>query len=272
MVAPVAYKDFAVVSGSSVTASYTKISDGTAYTPGAGDGIVIILSGTKNTAGASSIPLPGTFIEGAGKSTDVGSINCTAQMLTKVADGNSSDSPVISGLTTAAWKMRTYVYASGTFEPSQFPFDPASLPQNGSGSTATAANTGVAFTTRAPNVTILSALCLRGPATLSSAVVTWGGGTAADHAITGSSNSFMATGTQTPAAAGTQTPSATWTSGGGGTASNLLSIGIAPPGSSAGEVEWVCQGGVWVPAIEKVSQGGAWVTATPHVSQGGVWE
>lgn len=266
---PVAQKLIAPSSTTSVAiGGYLKISDGTAYTVGVGDGILILLNGTKATAGNSTITNPGTgwYIASAPSAggRDSGSINDTAALYAKIATG-SGDAPTFS-VSTATWAAKAYVFAAGTFDPSRFPWDVYPPPQDAQTSILTASHPGTPLHTGTSNTQVIAFLALRGPAATSA--LSWTGATV-DQALTGGSNNFLTTAMVAEPSPTTVTPSAAWT-GGGGTVSTMMVVSIAPPGSvAAGTQAQVRVAGSPVTATTKVRVAGSAVAASVKVDVGG---
>jgi hypothetical protein len=231
-----------------------------------GDILLVFLNGVKSTAGNSTITTPGSggWLVAASGGTSNGSVNCTGEILVCPALGASSDSPTIS-VSSAVWQVETYVIQGGAT--STVPWDPTTLPQAGNTSVTSNSNSGVALTTRSNNELVISTLAIRGPSATSA--VTWAGGSTVDVAMTGSSNNFISTATQTVATPSTVTPSATWT-GGSGTASVLMSIAFAPSGTLTATLHQVNVGGSPVTPTHYVNVSGTATAATRKVNKNGV--
>lgn len=207
----------------SLPISYTATGGGGVYTPVAGDYIILVLCGTKSSSsGNSTITTPTGFTVGSTGGIDNGTtINATGAILVRKADGTATDSPTIT-VTSATWQWYSVVLQGA--DTGRLPRDPTSPPQTPSTSTATTSNAGVSFTTSVVNEYKFTALVGRFPLTFGSPV--WTNQTAL-LAPVGGTNNQLALAAQTDANAGATTPSVTFT-GGSGTASVLMTVGVAP--------------------------------------------
>lgn len=226
---------------SSITTSYTRLSNGSSYTPIKGDTLVIFLNATKTAAGNSGLSvIPGGWVAAAQSpgSNDNGGVNDYAVVLVRVggADGTSTDSPVLGVTNTSSviWQCVTYVIKGVSNNPS--PSSPTPT-QTGKGGTSATTNAGVlGYSTRVPDEIVFAFFGGRLPTGASSFV--WSGSTP-DLALTevAATNNFVAVGIQrqTGPPVGVR-PVPTWT-GGAGTVTTVMYIGFAPLGDSVGAVQ-----------------------------------
>jgi hypothetical protein len=125
----------------------------------------------------------------------------------------------------------------------------------------------VTLSTRSANELAISFLGIRGPAATSG--LTWAGGSTVDVALTGSSNNFISTATQTVTSAGSITPSGSWT-GGSGTASVIMTIAFAPAGTTLGTVHQINVSGSAVTPTFHMNVSGTSTLVTRKVNKNGV--
>lgn len=223
-----------VGTAASFAASYTRLSDASAYTPQKGDTLIIFANATKAVTGNATLTTPsGWSLAGQSPANNnSASINQSSFVLTRSADGTATDSPTVtvSNASSVIWQVVTYVIKGAVVN--SVPSSPTALPQTGSGPGTTAANTGVALTTVKSDEVMMSFLGVRAPVSISA--LAWSG-TTADLPFTqsGSTNNFVATAISRKAQPGSITPSATWT-GGSGTVSTIITIGLAMRGDAVG--------------------------------------
>lgn len=236
------YKLFArkVIASGTVTAipiTYTRLSDGSAYTPVKGDCLVVFSNATKASTGNSTYTAPtGWILAAQSPAANDNGVNDTAFVMVRAADGTANDSPsiTVSNTGSSVWQTATYVLKG--MAANVVPSSPNSLPQTGKGGTSASTNAGVlGYNTIKPDEMVMTFLGMRVPTNAAS--LTWTG-TTADLGLTqlGATNNFIAVGIQVQPSPATVRPVPTWV-GGAGSVTTVMYVGFYPLGDQVGMLQ-----------------------------------